>query len=183
MAAFAILVMAAIGAPLPATLFLLVLGSFVAQGDLDFWFILLLTSVAAILGDQIGYGIGRLGGRRVLDALARRPRQAALIRQAEAFAARWGALGIFLSRWLVTALGPWMNITSGAASYPWPKFLLWDLLGEMVWVSTYVTLGRMFSDHIEYLQDLFINIGWLLMALLVAVISGRTLLRRLHHMP
>ena len=90
---------------------------------------------------------------------------------------RWGAPSIFFTRWLITGLGPWVNLSSGVASYPWLKFAFWDVLGELVWVAAYVTLGRLFSDRIQDLADLVGNVGYLLLGLVVAVASGYALLR------
>ncbi len=178
-AAFVILFLCAIGAPLPGTLFLLALGSFVTQGDAELWQVLLIALAAVVGGDQVGYGIGRIGGRRVVDAIARRFGQVEALDRAQAFSARWGAPGIFFTRWLVTALGPWVNLSSGVAAYPWPRFLFWGVLGEALWVGAYVTLGRLFSDHVQYLAEIIVNLGWSLLALGLAVVSGWALMREL----
>lgn len=160
-------------------LFLLALGSFVAQGDMDQWQALAVAVGAVILGDQIGYLVGRVGGRRAVNAIARRSGRGEAIERAQAFSARWGAPGIFFSRWLVTALGPWVNLSSGVAGYPWPRFLLWGVLGEVVWVGGYITLGRLFNDRIQDLADVLGNLGWLLLALVVAGASGWALVHEL----
>ncbi len=165
-----------IGAPLPASLLLLALGSFVAQGEMELWPVLLVATGATIVGDQMAFAVGRFGGRRAVDAIVRRSGHAALMRPAEAFTHRWGALGIFFSRWLVGALGPWVNLSSGVARYPWPRFLLWDVLGEVLWVCGYVGLGLLFSDRVQALADLLSSLGWLLLALLVAAGAGWALL-------
>lgn len=107
-----------------------------------------------------------------VDAIGNRTGWWELLRRAEAFATRCGALGIFLSWWLVTGLGPSINLTSGVAAYPWAKFLLWDILGEAVWVSGYVTLGFFFSDQMHIVADVLANLGWFLIAVLVAVAAG-----------
>lgn len=173
----AVLVVTSIGVPLPGSPLLLALGSFVALEELELWPVLLVAGGATILGDQAGYAIGRFGGRHAIDALARRSGQSAQIHRAEAFLSRWGAPGIFFSRWLVTALGPWVNLSSGVARYPWPRFLLWDVLGEALWVGGYVSLGLLFSDRVRALADLLVSLGWLLLALLVAVVAGWELAR------
>jgi len=180
-AAFVILLACAFGLPLPGTLFLLALGSSVEQGDLDLREVLLLATGAAILGDQVGYLTGRVAGRRAIDAFIRRFERGDVIRRAEAFTGRWGAPGIFFSRWLITALGPWVNLSSGITAYSWPKFLIWDILGEAVWVTAYVSLGRLFHDRIEDLAELIGSIGWLLLALIILVVSGWELVRQLRH--
>jgi membrane-associated protein len=149
----------------------------VAQGDLDLRSVLLVAIGAAVLGDQLGYWIGRRGGRRVVETISRRIRRRSLLRRAEAFTARWGAPSIFFSRWLVTALGPWVNLGSGVTHYAWPKFLLWDILGEVTWVTAYVALGILFSDQLHDVAQVVSNLGWLLLALLVAAGSGWELVR------
>ncbi len=177
------LLLAAVGLPLPGTFLLIVLGSVTALGDLELWRVLLAATAAAIAGDQIGYAIGRFGGRRTIAAAGRGSGRANLIRRAEVFSTRWGGLAIFFSRWLVTALGPWVNLSSGVARYSWPRFLLWDVLGEVTWVTVYVGLGVLFSDRVRDLADLVGSVGWLLLALVVAVAAGWELMHevRRHH--
>lgn len=60
---FGALLIGAVGIPMPASMMLLAAGSFVAQGDLSLWWVLALASTAAILGDNVGYCIGRCRGR------------------------------------------------------------------------------------------------------------------------
>lgn len=164
--------------PLPGTFLLIALGSVVAQGELELWRVIAVSAGAAILGDQIGYVAGRTGGRRAAARLGWRGGGTGAIARAELFSARWGGLSIFFSRWLVTALGPWLNVTNGIARYPWPKFLAWDIAGEATWVTIYVGLGVLFSDRVNDLADLVSSAGWLLLALVVAVASGWELRRQ-----
>jgi membrane protein YqaA with SNARE-associated domain len=60
---FGALLIGAVGIPMPASMMLLAAGSFVAQGDLSLWWVLALASIAAILGDNVGYCLGRCGGK------------------------------------------------------------------------------------------------------------------------
>ena len=52
------------------------------------------------------------------------------LEQAEARLRKWGGPGIFFTRWLVTPLGPAVNLISGFAGYSWLRFLIWDFLGN-----------------------------------------------------
>ncbi len=61
-ALFGIVAIAALGAPLPITLLLILSGSMVAQGAMNLWWVIGLASAGSILGDQAGYAIGRWGG-------------------------------------------------------------------------------------------------------------------------
>ena len=170
-ALFAILMIASAGMPFPVTLLLVVTGSFVAQGEMKLWSVLAVASAGAIVGDQIGYCIGRYGGRRLIRRIANRVGEEK-IEGAKAFTRRWGGLGIFLSRWLVTPLGPWLNLTSGATAYSWPRFFLWDVLGEILWVVLYVMLGKVFNDRVVELADLLGNLTWVIVGGIATIVLG-----------
>ena len=91
---------------------------------------------AAIIGDNIGYLIGRRG----LRWLVNRPGRLAagrrrLLERGEEFFARWGAAAVFFGRWLpgLRVVTSWL---AGADRMPWPRFLLWNALGGIAWAST-----------------------------------------------
>jgi len=176
---FGVIAIAAAGVPMPVTLMLVAAGSFVELGEMKLWQVLVVASGAAVLGDQIGYAIGKWGGHHVVARLRRRKNGEAKIAQAHAFAKRWGAAGIFFSRWLVTPMGPWLNLTSGMTGYSWRRFFLWDVLGETLWVVLYVLLGKFFSGRVQALLDILGNLAWVIVGLIVALILGWQLLRSL----
>ena len=169
---FGVIVIASVGAPLPVSLMLVAAGSFVEQGELKLWQVITVASSAAVLGDQIGYGVARWGGRPLVARISRRIGGEAKMKKAEELAKRWGGPGIFFSRWLVTSLGPWLNVTSGIADYPWRRFILWDVPGELLWVVLYVMLGFVFSDRVQAIAEIFGNLTWVVLGFIVAVILG-----------
>ena len=167
-ALFIILVAAQAGVPMPMTLLLIIIGSLTEQGQLQLWQVLLMGTAGAVAGDLLGYSIGRWGGRKVVKKFAAKLGGEDTIEKAKKFNRKWGSVGIFFSRWLVTPLGPWMNLTSGATDFPWGTFALWVLLGEAVWISLYVTIGRIFSDQVEYISNVLGNLTWVIFGLAVA---------------
>jgi len=158
-------------------------GSFVEQGDMKLWQVIAVASVAAVLGDQIAYGLSRWGGRRLINRLSGRLGGEAKIKQAEALTKRWSGAGIFLSRWLLTALGPWVNVASGIAAYPWRRFLFWDVLGEVLWVILYVGIGYAFSNRVQAIAEILGNLAWVIAGLIVTVILGWQLVRYVRPKP
>ena len=176
---FGVILICSVGAPFPASLVLVAAGSFAQQGEMKLWQVIAFAAVAAVTGDQIGYGLARWGGRRLVNRIGRRIGGEEKIKQAEAFTRRWSGAGIFLSRWLVAALGPWVNVTSGIARYPWQRFLLWDVLGQVLWVVLYVILGYIFSDRVQAMAEILGNLAWVIVGLIAAVILGWKLLRYL----
>ncbi len=169
---FVIVLVASVGVPFPVSLMLVAAGSFAKQGEMKLLSIMVAGSCAAILGDHIGYGLSRWGGRRLVDRLTARFGGAKKIHKAEALSKRWGAAGIFFSRWLITELGPWINVTSGITGYPWRRFVIWDVLGEVLWVCLYVGLGYTFSDRVQYLAEILGNLAWVILGLILALILG-----------
>jgi membrane-associated protein len=174
---FAVIAIAAVGVPFPVSLTLVAAGSFAKQGEMRLLSVILAGSLAAILGDQIGYGISRWGGRKLIGRITRRLGGAEKIKKAEALSKKWGGPGIFFSRWLITQLGPWLNVTSGIAGYPWRRFIVWDVLGETLWVVLYVMLGYIFSDRVQYIAEILGNLAWAILGLIVSVILGWKLVR------
>ena len=97
----------------------------------------------------------------------------------EAKAKAWGGPGIFITRWLLSALGPWINLACGTAGYPWHRFLVWDILGEFTGAALFISLGRFFSDRVMALYGVLGNLTWAIAALLAALILGYELLAHL----
>ena len=167
------------GIPLPATFALVAAGSFVEMGDMSVWWVLALAAVAAIIGDQVAYAIGRWGGPRLARRLTGRFGGAKQLEKAENAVNRWGWAGIFFSRWLVTPLSPWINYTSGITGYSYRRFLLWDVTGELLWVILYVLAGELFSDRVQALIETLGNLAWVEIGLIAAAIFGWLLYRNL----
>lgn len=169
---FGALLIGCIGVPMPASLLLLAAGSFVEQGEMSLWPVLLLAATGAIVGDNIGYALGRWGGRRVSGPLARLMGGAERLRAAEQWLKRREGAAIFLSRWLLTPLGPVLNLTAGLTDYSWPRFLFYDVIGEALWVTLYVLMGKFFSDRVQEMGELLGDFVWMIIGLLVALLLG-----------
>jgi membrane-associated protein len=178
-ALFGIVSIAAIGVPLPITLLLIVVGSMISQGVMDLWWALGAASAGSILGDQAGYAIGRWGGSAAVAKLSGLFGKKDSLQAMEAKATAWGGPGIFLTRWLLSPLGPWINLASGTAGYPWHRFLFWDMLGEITGAVVYISLGRFFSDRVMALDGVLGDLTWAIAALLAAIILGYQLWARL----
>lgn len=161
--------------PIPTGLFMLGAGAFVASGDMTFWEVVASAWGGAILGDQAGFAIGRLGGDRVVTLVGRSAIRKGLLDRTRSFMASWGGAGVFLSRWLVSPLGPYLNVIGGATGFDHVRFTLWGVLGETVWVTIYLGLGYAFSGSVELLADLLGNAVGLIAMLVVAGLLGAVL--------
>jgi len=174
---FGVILVCSVGIPFPISLMLVAAGSFVEQGELKLWQVIAVGSLAAVLGDQIAYGLSRWGGRRLINRISRKLGVENKIKEAEALTKRWSGAGIFFSRWLITALGPWVNVASGIAGYPWRRFLVLDVLGEVLWVILYVYIGYAFSNRVQVIAEILGNLTWVIVGLIVTMILGWQLVR------
>jgi len=171
-ALFVVVAIAAVGVPVPVTLLLIVTGSLAAQGSIGLWPAIAIASAGSITGDQIGFAVGRWGGKRLVTKFSRLLGDAEHIKKLDARAKSWGGAGVFFSRWLVTPLGPWINVASGAADYSWFRFTLWDFLGESFGAALFIWLGHVFSDRVQQVGAIFGDLGWAILAVLVAGFLG-----------
>lgn len=170
--------LACMALPIPASLVMLAAGAFIATGDLipeNVWAAAIL---GAIAGDQIGYAIGRLGLTRLAGRFARNRRAARMGHKAARWLDRRRVPALFLSRWAVSALGPYINLAAGAARMRWLDFTLPAVAGELVWCSIYLGLGWGFARDIEFIGEALGNLAFAASAGVVAVLLGRALLRR-----
>ncbi|MCX7890265.1 MAG: VTT domain-containing protein [Rhodobacteraceae bacterium] len=135
--------------PVPASIVMLVAGGFAAAGDLALWQVAAAALAGAVLGDQTGFWVARLGGRPLVERLAPEGPRAVAIDRARAQLAARGIAAVFLTRWLVSPLGPYANFVTGAAGYPWVPFTAAGIAGEAVWVGLYVGAGYAFGDDLE----------------------------------
>jgi undecaprenyl-diphosphatase len=132
---------AVLGLAMPGESLVLVGGFFAGQGVLDPVVLIAVISIAAILGDSIGYGLGRQLGRQWLVKHGMRfgLRREHLDRVDGLFA-KHGGKAVFGSHFL-HLLRPLMPFVAGDRRMRYQKFLLFNALGCIAWASVYVTLG------------------------------------------
>lgn len=181
-ALFVVVMIASLGAPLPIALLLIVTGSLSAQGAMNIWTAITVAGSGSVIGDLAGYSIGRWGGTALVNHLSRVIGGPHRLEEIQQRARRRAGLYIFLTRWLLSPLGPWVNLASGMTEYPWRQFLLWDILGEFFGVALYISLGQIFSDRVMALDAVLGDATWGLVALTVALVMARALYGYIHSM-
>ena len=151
----ALLALAAAGIPIPIELVLLALGALsAAHNGPDFLTLTALGVAATVAGDALDYAVGRLlrkhgsahlTGSRIAGRWRWLASAAGILERAdEAWGlANWSGSGvmIFLSRCVLTPLEAPLSLLAGARRMPLARFLIWDALGEAVYVVGYLALG------------------------------------------
>lgn len=145
-ALFLIVMLESGGVPLPGETALVAAGVFASRGELNIVEVIVVAAAAAIIGDNLGYWIGRTGGRKLLERskfLSRWTKD--VLPWAEGFFHRHGAKTIFIGRFfsILRVTAAWM---AGVSRMPWLKFLAWNAAGGICW-AVLVGLVAYYAGH------------------------------------
>ncbi len=164
------------GLPIPGETSLIAGGVLASQGKLDIALVIPLAAAAAIVGDNIGYLIGRKGGRWVLERPGRFERQRQqVLATGEPFFERHGPKAVFFGRF-VLGLRVWASWLAGATNMLWHQFALWNALGGICWATGVGLLAYFLGTRAGNAIETFGIFG--LVALLVGVAGGLVMHRR-----
>ena len=169
----ATLLLGAIGLPLPDGIVTTVAGSLAAQGRMSWAWAAALAVIASVLGDMMGYGLGRLLGREVLErhggwfgyTEARRGRVQLLFD-------RWGSLTVFITRTFVSYLSSIASLLAGMSHHGLARFIVVATAGRVVWTAAYLGLGYGIGGDWEAATGFLTNLSLLLLSVVVLVGSG-----------
>ncbi len=157
------------GIPLPGEITLVSASLLSVKGIGSPWGVAIAASIGAIVGDSIGYAVGKRGGRGLLIRLGRRfPKHLGdeQIARAEGMFARWGVWAVFFGRF-VALLRILAGPMAGALKVPYRKFLLANASGGLVWAFGTVWVIYWIGEAAERWLKRF---SWAALAL--AVVAG-----------
>jgi undecaprenyl-diphosphatase len=126
----------ALGVPLPGETAVIFAGLAANQGRLSIVAVIVVAASGAIIGDNIGFVIGRRGGRALLERPGRFAEERRRVLEiGDPFFERHGPKAVFLGRW-ITGLRVWTSWLAGASDMRWPTFMLWNALGGTAWAAS-----------------------------------------------
>ncbi|MFC5432023.1 VTT domain-containing protein [Paraburkholderia denitrificans] len=151
-AVFASVLATQLGVPMPAAPMLLLAGAAVSSGLVSFWYVLAGAVLAVVLADCIWFTIGRLYGRRVLNALVRisLSLDTSIKKTRECFE-RFGAPILSVSKF-VPGLGLIAPPLLGTTLIDKKIFLAWDLTGALAWSGFWLLGGTLFGNQLTHLM-------------------------------
>ena len=168
-AVFALIAVETMGIPVPGETALIGAALLAHDGQLDIGLLIALAAAAAIIGDNIGFAIGRKGGR----SLFARPgpfhrHRLAVLTHGEPFFARHGPKAVFLGRWVsgLRIASAWL---AGMNRMQWPTFLFWNALGGIAWAVS-IGLGVYFLGHVA--EEVISTVGPAAAVLAVVALAG-----------
>ena len=176
-----------VGFAFPGDTLLFTVGLFASQGIISepFWVVLLVLTTAAIVGNAVGYEIGRWAGPPLLEREDRSFVSQENVERTREFFDRYGAPAIVLARF-VPIVRTLITVTAGAARMPRRRYLLYTTIGGVIWVCGVTSLGY-FLGGVGFVQDyvqphldlvLLAVVVLSVLPMLIHVLKGRRARRR-----
>lgn len=169
-----------IGLPVPAFAFLIAAGAFAATGQMTLGVTVSAAVLAALLGDQVWYELGRRRGRRVLHWLCRISFEpTSCVRRTEAFFARHGARALLVAKFIpgLSTIAPPL---AGIVGLSMPQYLLYNGAGTLLWVASGIGVGYLFSGQLEQAVSAMAYVGPTTALVLLGIAAGYGISKRLH---
>lgn len=137
---------------------------------------IVVAAAGAIVGDNIGYVIGRKGGRWLLERPGMFHRQRLeVLRVGEPFFEAHGPKAVFFGRFLL-GLRVWASWLAGATRMHWRSFALWNALGGISWATAVGLIAYLLGHSASHAIEAFGIYG--LIAVVLAIVSAVVLHRR-----
>ncbi len=141
-----------IGFFLPGDTLLFGAGILASQGALPLELLILVVIVAAIVGDNVGYSIGRRTGKRLFhkkESILFKPDH---LEKAEKFYELHGGKTIIIARF-VPMVRTFAPMVAGISKMPRRRFMLFNVIGAIIWGGGVVLLGYAFGSRMPWLED------------------------------
>jgi len=135
-AVFALVAIETMGIPVPAETALIAAALLAHHHQMDIGTLIVVASAAAIIGDNIGFAIGRRYGRRLFVAPGPiHEHRLKVLELGEPFFAKHGPKAVFLGRWVsgLRIASAWL---AGMNRMRWPTFVVWNALGGIAWATS-----------------------------------------------
>jgi membrane protein DedA with SNARE-associated domain len=177
----ALVTLESVGVPVPGETVLIAAAVYAASGQLNIVVVALVAVAAAVVGDNIGYAIGRFCGR----VFALRYGRYVLLSEhrlssAERFFDRYGGAVVTVARF-VEGLRQLNGLIAGTTGMPWRRFLAFNALGAGLWVGAWTSLGDLVGSHLAAIYQHIARSEVLVLGALCVVLAalfGWRLLRR-----
>jgi membrane protein DedA with SNARE-associated domain len=169
------------GIPAPGQTILITAAVYAGAGRLSIAAVVATGFLAAVIGDNVGYLIGRAGGRRLTLRYGRYVRLTPeRVHKAESFFTRQGPKIVIVARF-IDGLRQFNGLIAGITAMEWKRFLTYNAIGAALWVGLWTTLGYLAGTHIVTVYDTIARYQWYVIGGLVAAVAGYIGFRHVRH--
>ena len=141
------------GLPLPSVPLFITMGALAGDGKLNLFFCIGLGVCAALLSDIVWYLLGRKRGSKVLSSVCRIALEPdSCVRRTESIFGVYGARSLLITKFL-PGLSAVSTPLAGIIRMPLPRFILFDVLGILLWAGAYSLVGFIFSRQLDRALD------------------------------
>ncbi|HYB28377.1 MAG TPA: DedA family protein [Solirubrobacteraceae bacterium] len=141
------------GVPVPGETVLIIAAVYAGTGRFSVWLVALIGFLAAVLGDNVGFGIGHFGGRPLAERYGKyillTPER---LDKTASFFDRHGGKVIVIARF-VEGLRQANGIIAGITGMHWARFVPFNMLGAALWVALWVSIGYFSGSHIDTIYN------------------------------
>lgn len=138
---------------LPGDSLIFAAGTFAAIGEMNFWLLLLLIIVAATIGDTVNYEIGKHFGKKIISNKKYKLIKDENLEKADNLVKKYGGAAVLIARFMpiIRTIVPFVV---GMGELHYPKFIKYNALGAIIWVSLFLSIGYLFGN-IPVVKDNF----------------------------
>jgi len=139
--------------------------------DTNIWLMLMCLTIAAIVGDQVGYITGRAIGGRLYKMRDRWYFKQKYITKTKDFYDRHGGKTIILGRF-IPILRTFAPIVAGVARLDYKKFVPYNIIGGITWISSMLLAGYYLGRHLERGHIKYVTIGIIVVSVMPVIITA-----------
>jgi len=170
------------GVPVPGETTLVAAAFYAGLGQLNVFLVAIIAILGAVLGDNIGFCIGKYGGHPLVEKFGKyiflTPER---INKAEVFFKKRGSKIVVIARF-IEGLRQANGIIAGLSEMPWLKFLIFNTIGAIAWVAVWVSVGYFGGSNIETFLHYQLYFSLACLALLIIFIA-RYIIKRKRTVP
>jgi membrane-associated protein len=166
-----------VGLIVPGDVILALGGVYASQDQMSLAWVIAIGIVAAIVGESIGYWLGRKYGMRLIRRLPLVRRLEGLLDRSEDYFRKHGGQTVAIGRY-ATAAGAFIPFTAGIARMPYRRFLLFDVPAIVVWAVAISVFGYVFGRNLVFIDKVISRFGYAVLGLAVVFILAGFLWRR-----
>jgi undecaprenyl-diphosphatase len=166
-----------LGVFFPGEVAVLLGGVAASQGSVDIVLVVIAACLGAVLGDQVGYVVGREWGQQLLRKIPDRLLDEDRLQKGRAYIRRLGAKGVILGRW-TAALRALVPGLAGMAHMHYPRFLIANVIGGVGWATLVAIVGYLAGNSYKKVESALGSVSYVLLGLIVVGFIAWHIVRR-----